>query len=264
MTNTWNTDLAAAYGRHCGTLRGALRHALVDRALAEHLPAEPQHILDIGGGAGIQAQRLAQRGHHVTLLDPDETALAQARAAWLPYAERAHGTLSFLHGTGEQAPQLAGTGWDAVLCHGVLMYVDDLAPLLRGLAHCVTSGGLTSVLARQQEALAMRPGLERDWPRAQEALRTETEAGPSRGVDREEVMRLLAAHHIHPIRWYGVRVFTDHLGDEPVSEDFDQVLDAEWEAGRRTPYRHIARHFHLIAHRTEDEDEDEEEDEDQG
>lgn len=254
MTNTWSTDLAAAYHRHCGTLRGVLRHALVDRALAEHLPSEPQRILDIGGGIGIQAQHLAQRGHHVTLLDPDEAALAQARAAWHPHADRAPGSLTFLHGTGEQASRLAGTGWGAVLCHGVLMYVEDPTPLLRGLSECVRDGGLTSILAKQDEALAMRPGLERNWAGVREALHGPVEVGrlgvPSRAVGRADVVRLLADHHIHTTRWYGVRVFTDHLGDEPVGEDFDQVLEAEWEAGRRHPYRHIARHFHLISHRT--------------
>src|SRR5687768_10558138 len=72
--NTWSGnpgDLAAAYARHSTTLRGAVRHALVTRALLAHLPQQPCRVLDIGGGAGEQALALARAGHTVTLLDSD-------------------------------------------------------------------------------------------------------------------------------------------------------------------------------------------------
>lgn len=263
--NTWTTPssngdaLADPYTRHSHTLRGALRHALVDRALAEHLTTAPQSILDIGGGTGVHAQTLARSGHHVTLLDPDTHMLHKARAAWEQDTKTAPGTVTFVNGTGEQAPQLTGEGWDAVLCHGVLMYLDDPAPLLRALARCVKPGGMVSILAKQTHAMAMRPGLERDWAGVLEALRSPAEQGrlgvTSRGVDREDVCRILAEHRVHTSRWYGLRCLTDHLGDEPVDDDFPAALEAEWEVGRRDPYRHIARMFHLIAHRAEREQE---------
>src|SRR5690349_5752815 len=82
MINSWATDdLAAAYARHTGGLRGALRHALVSRALLAHLPATPQRLIDVGGGAGHQAITLARAGHHVTVLDPDKAMLDKAAAA---------------------------------------------------------------------------------------------------------------------------------------------------------------------------------------
>ncbi|MFG2890973.1 methyltransferase domain-containing protein [Streptomyces sp. NPDC048248] len=255
--NTWITpthgeDLAEVYARHSSTLRGALRHHLVDRALTEHLAdARPQRVLDIGGGTGVQARMLAERGHEVTVLDPDEEMLNKARLAWQRYSASVSGSVGFLHGVGERAPQCAGTGWDAVLCHGVLMYLEDPAPLLRALARCVRPGGLVSVLAKQAAALAMRRGLQRDWDGVVEALHTTAELSNlgaiSRSVDRAVVLRVLAEHRIHLLHWYGVRVFTDHLGDEPVGEDFDQVLEAEWAAGQVDPYRRVARHYHLIA-----------------
>ncbi|MFD8549811.1 methyltransferase domain-containing protein [Streptomyces sp. NPDC059649] len=256
--NTWinpvhgGEPLADLYARHSGTLRGVLRHHLVDRALSEHLPAEPpQRVLDIGGGTGAQARALAERGHRVTVLDPDEDMLEGAHSTWQPHAKNAAGTVTFLHGLGEHAPQLAGTGWDAVLCHGVLMYLQDPTPLLHSIAHCVRPGGLVSVLAKQDTALAMRPALERNWSGVLEVLRSPVERGRlavvSRGVSRQEVARLLAERGVRTQRWYGVRCFTDHLGDESPGADFPQVLEAEWAAGRRDPYRLIARHFHLIA-----------------
>lgn len=62
-TNTWSgnpADLAAAYAHHSTTLRGALRHALVTRALPANLPGRPSNVLDIGGGTGEQVVALAR------------------------------------------------------------------------------------------------------------------------------------------------------------------------------------------------------------
>ncbi|MGW6318630.1 methyltransferase domain-containing protein [Streptomyces sp. NPDC055099] len=262
MVNSWTTPdrpgeplgerLADRYARRSTTLRGAVRHQLVDRALAEHLPdARPQQVLDVGGGTGVQARMLAGRGHHVTVLDPDDAMLARARSSWLPHAHKAPGSITFRRGFGEHAPRLVGTGWDAVLCHGVLMYLEDPAPLLRVLAQCLRPGGIISVLAYQADALAIRRGLARDWSGALKALHSPVEDNSigtvSRGVDRAMVLRIFAEHDLELVRWYGVRVFTDHLEDEHSGDDFDQVVQAEWEAGRIDPYRQIARHFHLIS-----------------
>ncbi|MFH0246600.1 methyltransferase domain-containing protein [Streptomyces sp. HK10] len=253
--NSWTTggDLAASYTEHSEDLRGALRHALVTRALAHHLPARPQRILDVGGGSGIQARALAARGHHVTILDPDPAMLTRAEHAWAARSEDTAGTLRLLHGRGEDAPRLAGTGWDAVLCHGVLMYLEDPAPLVEALAACTRPGGMLSILAKSAEAMAMRPALERRWADARRALTDQAETGRlgavSRGTPRAALQDWLAEHRVNVTAWYGVRCFTDHLGEEPVGADFAEILDLEWEAGRRSPYRDIARLFHLIAHR---------------
>ena len=47
-------------------------------------------------------------------------------------------------------------------------------------------------------------------------------------------------------RWYGVWVFTDHLGDRPPGDELPDVLELEWEAGRRDPYRSVARLIHIV------------------
>ncbi len=50
------------------------------------------------------------------------------------------------------------------------------------------------------------------------------------------------------VEWYGVRVFTDHLGDDspPDPTLLEEIIKLEWEAGRRHPYRGVARLIHLI------------------
>jgi hypothetical protein len=57
----------------------------------------------------------------------------------------------------------------------------------------------------------------------------------------------LAAAGADTIAWYGVRLFTDHCDAEDPPADFDALLDAEEQAGRRDPYRAVAALTHTIA-----------------
>ncbi len=254
--NTWtdNDDLAAAYARHVGSLRGALRQALVTRALLAHLPGTPVRIADIGGGSGQQAIALARAGHHVSLVDPDPTMLAAAQTALAAEDESVRERLVLVQGYGEEAADLIGTGFDLVSCHGVLMYLDDPDPLLASLVGLARSdGGLISILGKNAHALAMRPALESRWADALAVLDASTETGrlgvPSRADTIDHVTSSLEAAGAPALAWYGVRVFTDHLRDAPVGADFDLICDLEWQAGERDPYRRVARLFHLIARR---------------
>ncbi|MBA0049753.1 methyltransferase domain-containing protein [Streptomyces sp. AJS327] len=245
MTPTTQTRPLATH--HCDTLRDALRHALVDRALAEHMSPTPQRVLDVGGGTGVQGRMLAERGHHVLILDPDEEMLARAQSAWPPHSEGVPGSIAYRAGPGERAADLVGTGWDAVLCHGVLMNQIP-PPLLRTVARCVRPGGLVSVVGKEETASAMRHGLHRDWPGFLHAL-----TGPEKGSDllgttsRVGVVRQLVEHGVYQRAWYGACVLTDHLADDAITGEFEQILEAEWQAGISDPYRRIARLFHIVA-----------------
>lgn len=177
--------------------------------------------------------------------------LERGRAAWAPEAVNAPGSVDFVRGAGEKAPEMQSDSWDAVLCHGVLMYLEDPAPLVHAITQWVRPGGVVSLLAKSSEALAMRRGLQQDWDGVLHALRDDTEQGGlglvSRGLDRNQLTVQLARQNVVLKRWYGVRIFTDHLGQEKAGPDFPRILEAEWEAGRVDPYRRLARLFHLIA-----------------
>lgn len=73
------SDLSQRYNKSDGILRQIVRHKLVDRGLAEHLPDPPALIADVGGGAGQQALPLSRRGYEVTIIDPSPKMLAEAR-----------------------------------------------------------------------------------------------------------------------------------------------------------------------------------------
>jgi S-adenosylmethionine-dependent methyltransferase len=256
LANTWKANaegLTSAYARHSDSLLGALRQALLTRGLSVNLPAGPQRIIDVGGGAGLQAILLARAGHDVVLLDPDPRMLASARTALASETQQVQSRVSLVRGSGESATSLVGTGFDVVCCHGVLMYLDEPTALLRELVGLARPGGLISVLAKNADAIAMRSGLDGRWTDALTALTNGFEAEDryvaSRADSVDAISDLLAELKACPRTWYGIRIFTDHLGEVPVGSDFDDILELEWAAGLREPYRRVARLFHVIAHR---------------
>src|SRR3954469_5362187 len=90
---------------------------------------EPRDVLDIGGGTGGFAVRVAALGHQVTVVDPSPDALAalDRRARERGVAALVTGVQGDLAGVVDLVP--AG-GADLVLCHDVLGLVDDAVDAL--------------------------------------------------------------------------------------------------------------------------------------
>ncbi|WP_052423505.1 class I SAM-dependent methyltransferase [Nonomuraea candida] len=233
-----------------GSLRDVVRQELVARQLAEQLPATARNVLDVGCGQGTQALKLAARGHHVTALDASRELLGLLEAGIQPGMH-----VRTVLGRAERLGELFEPGgFDVVLCHGVLMYFDDPGPVLAGLARVLAPGGLLSLLVRNGDAMAMRPGLLGDWAgalRAFDGTRYVNRLGvPARADRRAELTGRLAVQGLEVRQWYGVRVFTDALPDgAPVPGDpgdLRDLLAAEERAGRTDPYRAVSALTHLL------------------
>ncbi len=149
-----------------------------------------------------------------------------------------------------------GRRFDAVLCHGVLGYLDDPAPMVEQLGRCAAPGGLVSIMTANAHAMAVRPALERRCDDALAAFDSRTEIGvlgvPGRADTVEELSDLLRAGGIAPVHWYGVRLFVDWLEfsgatlDPADTEQVAATAAVELEASRRDPYRQLSRVFHLV------------------
>ncbi len=187
----------------------------------------------------------------MTILDSSEEMLQRARDALASENGSVRERVRLVRGTGEDAPRiLEGETFDAVLCHGVLPYLEDPEPLVRALTEISRPGAVVSVLTKNAEALAMRPALEGRYRDALSAFDSDRDTGGLRVVTRGytilSLLGMLKENGVEPIQWYGIRVFTDHLGDQRPGPDLTDVLEAEWEAGLRDPYRRVARLIHLI------------------
>ncbi|MCX4761402.1 methyltransferase domain-containing protein [Streptomyces sp. NBC_01275] len=227
----------------------------LDEQMAGRYPVGRRlRVLDVGMGQGTQALRLARLGHQVTGLEQDTTMVAAARKALSCEPEGIRERVRIIEGDGrDTGVHFLPGSFDVVLCHGVLMYVEEPDPLLAGLARMLAQGGLLSLLVRNADGLAMRPGLSGDWAGALDAFDSVTyrnRLGLDVRADRLERLTDTLAGIGAPLQaWFGVRVFTDTAADgAELPQDpgaLETLLAAEERAGRTDPYRNVAALLHL-------------------
>ncbi|MEV0282007.1 methyltransferase domain-containing protein [Streptomyces sp. NPDC050610] len=239
-------------------MRNTVRQELIARQLDEQIAArypvgQRLRVLDVGLGQGTQALRLARAGHNVTGLESDPEMAATVREALDAEPEGIRERVRIIEGDGRDtgAHFLPGA-FDIVLCHGVLMYVNEPDPMLAGLARVLAPGGLLSLVVRNADALAMRPGLAGDFDAALAAFDSPdytNRLGLRVRADRLETLTATLTGIGAPLHtWYGVRVFTDQAADDqapPAGEELDRLIAAEEKAGRTDPYRSVAALLHL-------------------
>lgn len=261
MGDTW-AGLAEQFAVDAyASVKGYVRTYVMHHQLMEHLPPAPATVLDVGGGAGHQSLPLAATGYDVTLLDSSPAMLEKARQRLELLPEDVRRRVRLVEADGEQATSaLDGRRFDAVLCHGVIGYQEDPEPLVDQLCRCVSDGGVVSIMAGNQGAMAVRPAMEQRWADVLEAYDATTEIGvlgvPTWPQTVDGITDLLRPRGVEPVDWYGVWLFVDWLelsGTELDASDTEQVratAAAELEASRRDPYRGLSRVFHLVGRRT--------------
>jgi SAM-dependent methyltransferase len=239
------------------SVKGYVRTYVMHQQLLAHLPEPAAAVLDVGGGAGHQSFPLAQAGYDVTVLDSSPAMLDKARQRLRRLSENARRRVTLVEADGEHAEEaVGGRRFAAVLCHGVLGYLDHPEPLVDQLCRCTATGGIVSIMTGNAKAAAVRPALERRWDDALASFDARTEIGvlgvPGRADTVEELGELLRRRGVEPERWYGVWLFVDWLefsGVELDPSDAQQVAATaavELEASRRDPYRQLSRVFHLV------------------
>lgn len=230
-----------------------LRHTVTEANLARHLGPEPARVLDVAGGNGMTAVRLAAQGHEVTVLDP---AGAMLRAAI--HAADAHGVADRLHvvqAAAHDAPELfTDDDFDLVLCHNLLHYAespDERRTVLAAITAPLRRGGLLSVL-----------GPNEDFGPAQAVLRDRSPALALRELDGGadewsapgtvgEVIATLAELGMAEVVRYGVRCVSDLVAEEDAADpgfmaDLERL---ELALSNRMPHLLTARYYHLVARR---------------
>jgi SAM-dependent methyltransferase len=257
VDDTWASLADLFVDEAYASVKGYVRTYVMHQHLLEHLPPPPATVLDVGGGAGNQSFPLAQAGYDVTLLDPSQAMLDKARQRLARLPEEAQRRVTLLHADGENAAEaVQGRRFAAVLCHGVLGYLEDPEPLVTQLCRCADAGGIVSIMTGNAKAGAVRPAMERRWDDALASFDARTEIGvlgvQGRADTVDELSELIRGRGVEPVRWYGVWLFVDWLefgGAELDPSDAKQVAATaavELEASRRDPYRQLSRVFHLV------------------
>ncbi|MFF0435328.1 methyltransferase domain-containing protein [Streptomyces sp. NPDC004327] len=239
---------------------GRLRYAVAEADLAPHLAESgdgPLRVLDLGGGDGGDALRLAALGHHVTVVDyaPAMLAVAARRAAEAGVA----GLVTCVEAeVGALPAELADGRFDVVLCHGLLPYASDEAATLGVALGALRDGGLVSVIAMNRHSEPLRSAVRTMDPdavlRALDAPTVHTEMFDAelRLHTAEELSATLRALGCADVHHYGIRVFCDYIPDDTVKFDpayYARLERLEIATAGRAPYKHTARLLHLVARR---------------
>jgi S-adenosylmethionine-dependent methyltransferase len=225
---------------------GKLRQAVILHHLRAHMLRASLDILDVGGGTGELTADLAEAGHSLTLLDFSPAMIEQAR-------RRCAGlNVTLVCADVDQIPVLFKAGsFGLALCHSVLEFLDDPLALLGDLARAVQAGGLLSIVVGNRYHLPLRAALlEKDFHQAQLGLDDEMPATDLFGLPRrtfypEDIRQMIQACNMRLVGEYGVRIFTDLLGD--ALELTQDLLALELAASPRMPYCHLGRFVHFIA-----------------
>ena len=94
-----------------------------------------------------------------------------------------------------------------VLCHGVIMYVDDPQPFAAALADLAQPGAIVSLVAKNADVMASRPALEGNWAGALAAFDTDRQINglglDTRADTIDGLTAVLAKTGVKRIAWYG-------------------------------------------------------------
>lgn len=241
---------ANAFDAHYTESRGRVRLDLVLERLRRILPPPPVRILDAGGGTGVVAIPLARIGHEVTVIDQSADWLEHARAK----ADAAEVTLELIN-IGVESLTDADLGpFDALLCHAVLMYVEDPEGALRSLRSVAAPGAVLSLLEKNRDGIALRPGLQGDYAEARRLL-TERDSVGGLGVENrafsvDEWLAMLRETGWSANDWVGIRLFSDFAPDDLDDGAYSALLELERAAGAMDSYRQVSRLVHVIARAT--------------
>jgi len=245
--------------------RSAARTAVVWHALREVLdtqhpdPGErPAAVVDIGGGTGGLAVRVAELGHQVVVVDPSPDALAilARRADESGVADRVTGRQGDLASLPDLVPDGSA---DVVLCHGVLEIVDDPSAALRTLAAALRPDGTLSLLVNQRHAAVVTRAMAGHFTAARALLEgrpAEVPGHDGHGAGRrftaDEVTALLDEAGLDVGPMHAVRVFVDLVPSSLVDLEpgaAQALVELEQAVATRPEYLTLATQIHTLATR---------------
>ncbi|MGH3497511.1 MAG: methyltransferase domain-containing protein [Nocardioidaceae bacterium] len=244
--------------RQPGPSRGMVRAAVVWDAVQDELGqlGGLGRVLDLGGGTGGFAVRVAGLGHHVTVVDPSPDALAslQRRAAESGVDTRIAG----IQGDAtDLLDHLGSDSIDMVLCHGVLEVVDDPVQTLMVVREVLHQHGALSLLVAHRPAAALARALAGQVEAVRDLLLApSTGSGSATGPRRfteSETLDLVRASGLVPTYVHGIRVFTDVVPGALVDSEpraLETLLDCERLAANRPELRALAGQLHVGARRS--------------
>lgn len=251
---------AADYAEYLRTTEGRLRLDLAWANLRACLRTQnftadqDKRALDVGGGTGALALRLASENWRVSVIDSSAAMLkiAEDAACAAGVADR----ITFHHAETAQSVELfVPYSFQLVVCHNVIEYVADPPALLRAMKGMLSQDGLLSIVTRNRAGESLRAALKAHDLETAEAMLTAEWAieslysGKVRLFDYQIIRKLLREAGFEIIAERGVRVVSDYLPPDFAATDerYAQLLAFEERCGAIPEFAAIARYAQIIA-----------------
>jgi 2-polyprenyl-3-methyl-5-hydroxy-6-metoxy-1,4-benzoquinol methylase len=237
---------------HYDDLRGKVRSEIVRRHLestALSRSSGKPRILDVGCGDGRDSLWLACSGFDVIAVDPASKMLEAANSKYLKV--KTPGSVEFHQGDIDFALTKFGSeAFDLVLSHGVAMYQERPADFITTHLQLLRPSGILSLLTKNADALAFRAVREATVDEALMLLDDSQSIGHLGVTTGAQTIQAIAdigfAAGATVRSWAGVRAFTDSPTDSVLKADSEKVIELEWRAALRDPYRRGAALLHVL------------------
>ncbi|MFD6417471.1 methyltransferase [Streptomyces sp. NPDC060194] len=238
------------------SLRTAVVWEVLKDALDRRVKATGRDVLDVldtGGGTGNFAVPVARLGHRVTVVDPSPNALfgLERRVAEAGVADRVRGVQGDALGLFDVVERDA---YDAVLCHGVLEYVDDPARAVGNAVGALRQTGTVSVLAAGLGGAVLARALAGHFTEARHALDDPSgrwgDGDPMpRRFTADQLTRLVGDAGLDVGAVHGVRVFADLVPGVLVDTEpgaVEALLRLEEAAAELPAFHSVATQLHVL------------------
>jgi 2-polyprenyl-3-methyl-5-hydroxy-6-metoxy-1,4-benzoquinol methylase len=246
-----------AYGEYLRTVPGRLRGDLAWNHLRRFLPSEPDAAaLDVGGGTGEMAVRLARCGFKVSVLDASQAMLAETERASTEASVRR--CITLVHGdAGRLAHLFAPASFMVIVCHNVIEFLDGPAEVLQAISSLLVrrDNAVASVMVRNRAGEILSAALKDGDLVAAESILTAPNVRAKLAnqlvavFTPRELRDMLTRAGLNMLAEYGIRVFSDYLPEQFVDEcsNYAAMLAIEQKLGAQPEFAAIARYTQMIA-----------------
>lgn len=234
--------------------KGEIRQRVIWRDLVTECPeienpSSPQRILDIGGGIGHFAIKLAQGGHQVTYNDISQDMTEKAQS--IAQQHQVKTLIRWHQGPYQDLIHNKPSSVDLILCHALLEWLAQPELLLPALSPLLTQGGKLSLCFYNPAGLTFHNLLRGNFHAAERehsAQSNDQGFTPNNPVKTDQVIDWLSALGFSIKCTSGIRVFTDYAPTVRGGlEKDDDVYRMELKYSQQEPYKWMARYIHILA-----------------
>lgn len=229
--------------------KGQIRLDLLQRDLAPIRDTPPTMVLDAGGGLGHMSRWFAEKGHQITLFDSAKNML-DAAAALNDEAELSELFTLSQANINQFTSRYDGSGFDLILCHAVLEWLEQPEQAIAQLTSLLNEGGHLSLMFYNQHSLILKNALRGNLRKVKSGNWRGDGIGltPYQALFPEAVYGWLDKQQLSIELTSGIRCFYDYLPKNVRDTyELEDLLDLERDHYRKDPYVHMARYIHVLA-----------------